>query len=294
MSDNERIFGHIPGVNVGATFESFAAMNAAKIHRPSQGGISASENEGADSIVVSGGYEDDQDFGEEIIYTGQGGRDSSGKHVSDQPLKRGNLALVKNQLEGLPVRVIRGAHTKNQHAPKSGYRYDGLYIVDSHWHETGKSGFKVWRYRLLKIGTNEFDVKESEKPELQQGKNVSPTRKTSLVQRIVRDTKQAKELKKHYDFTCQVCGEQINTAAGPYAEAAHIRPLGAPHNGPDIPENIICLCPNHHVMFDLGAFAIDDDYKLIGIDGKLNVSAKHALDIDHIRYHRTHYFNKTK
>ena len=33
-------------------------------------------------------------------------------------------------------------------------------------------------------------------------------------------------------------------------EAAHIRPLGAPHNGPDTLDNTLCLCPNHHVPFD--------------------------------------------
>jgi hypothetical protein len=33
-------------------------------------------------------------------------------------------------------------------------------------------------------------------------------------------------------------------------EAAHIRPLGAPHNGPDTWDNTLCLCPNHHVPFD--------------------------------------------
>jgi hypothetical protein len=35
-------------------------------------------------------------------------------------------------------------------------------------------------------------------------------------------------------------------------EAAHIRPLGAPHNGPDTLDNTLCLCPNHHVLFDHG------------------------------------------
>lgn len=40
---------------------------------------------GADAIVVSGGYEDDNDDGDEIIYTGQGGNDpDSGKQVADQ------------------------------------------------------------------------------------------------------------------------------------------------------------------------------------------------------------------
>jgi SAD/SRA domain len=45
------------------------------VHPPRMKGISGSQNEGADSIVVSGGYEDDHDLGDVIIYTGEGGRD---------------------------------------------------------------------------------------------------------------------------------------------------------------------------------------------------------------------------
>jgi len=48
--------------------------------------------------------------------------------------------------------------------------------------------------------------------------------------------------------------------AGPYAEAAHIRALGLPHNGPDVLENLLCLCPNDHVRFDAGAIYIDYSY----------------------------------
>ncbi len=295
MTTGIRLFGNLPGVKIGDEFPSFAALNAAGVHKQSQSGISGSGSEGADSIVVSGGYEDDQDFGGEIIYTGQGGRDVNGNHVKDQELTRGNLALVQNELEGLPVRVIRGAHKNNKIAPLHGYRYDGLYRVDSHWHETGKSGFKVWRYRLLKIENDSSDTPKSVVlAELPNGSNASPTRKTSQVQRIIRDTKQAKEIKKHYGHACQICKIVISTAAGVYAEAAHIKPLGAPHNGPDTADNIICLCPNHHVMFDLGAFSIADDLSLVGIEGKLIVSERHFIDTEHIRYHREHYFNKVK
>ena len=69
-------FGHIPGVPVRAVFANRKALAASKVHKPTQGGISGSAGDGgADSIVVSGGYEDDADFGDEIIYTGHGGRD---------------------------------------------------------------------------------------------------------------------------------------------------------------------------------------------------------------------------
>jgi len=71
-----------------------------------------------------------------------------------------------------------------------------------------------------------------------------------------------------------------------YAEGAHIRPLAKPHNGPDVVENILCLCPNRHVLFDGGGFGIDNDYTLIGIDGKLNVNINHPIGIQYLKYHR--------
>lgn len=202
MADSTRQFGHIDGIEPGATFKDYASMNAARIHRQSQGGISGSGSEGADSIVVSGGYEDDQDLGDEVVYTGQGGRDSSGKQIADQELVRGNLALVKSQLEGLPVRVIRGAHKGNPFAPQSGYRYDGLYLVDSHWHEEGKSGFKVWRFRLLKLIDNTLTLATHlpNEHDLRGAGNATPTRKSSQIQRIIRDTKIAKSLEGVLNF----------------------------------------------------------------------------------------------
>ena len=34
-------------------------------------------------------------------------------------------------------------------------------------------------------------------------------------------------------------------------------PLGEPHNGPDVPENVLVLCPNHHDDFENGMMTID-------------------------------------
>lgn len=48
-------------------------------------GIHGRENLGAFSVVLSGGYEDDVDNGDEFLYTGSGGRDLSGnKRTNDQ------------------------------------------------------------------------------------------------------------------------------------------------------------------------------------------------------------------
>jgi putative restriction endonuclease len=122
-----RIFGHIDDVPVGATFSDRRVLLEAGVHRQLQAGIAGSAAEGADSVVVSGGYEDDQDFGDLIIYTGQGGNDPATKRqIADQQLTLGNAALAESCRKGLPVRVIRGRNPDSAYAPPSGFRYDGL------------------------------------------------------------------------------------------------------------------------------------------------------------------------
>ena len=58
-------------------------------------GIHGRESEGAYSIVLSGGYDDDRDEGGEFTYSGSGGRDLSGnkrtaKQSYDQKLTHMN------------------------------------------------------------------------------------------------------------------------------------------------------------------------------------------------------------
>lgn len=244
-------------------------------------GISGSQPEGADAVVISGGYEDDEDLGAEIIYTGQGGRDEeTGKQIADQTLSRGNLGLVITRNRGLPLRIIRKVD--------AGFRYDGLFRVADAWHERGRSGFQVWRYRLLALDGNSGQVgNDYPLPEDEGGQ--TPPKKISTISRTVRDTKKSREIKQLYDFSCQICATRLIAFGVSYVEAAHIRPLGAPHDGPDTYDNLICLCPNHHVLFDLGGFTIADDLSLIGAAGSLTVHSKHKINIDHLRYHRQHY-----
>lgn len=127
----DRHFGEVEGVQEGTEFQTREALSAAGVHRPTQAGISGSEKEGSDSIVLSGGYEDDEDFGDVIVYTGHGGRDpNSGEQVAHQSFTRGNAALARNKVLGLPVRVVRGFELDSPFAPERGYRYDGLYSVE--------------------------------------------------------------------------------------------------------------------------------------------------------------------
>lgn len=283
-----RIFGHIPSIREGHAFENRQALSKARVHAPTQAGISGSQNEGADSIVLSGGYEDDIDLGDEIIYTGHGGRDlNTGRQIADQELTRQNLALAKNCILGLPVRVVRGFSHKSAFSPLAGYRYDGLFYVDSYWKEKGISGYGVWRFRLYKDPGNIIPTTEEHIANLG---NQQPVRKKVAVHRIIRDNKVGLTVKALYDYKCQVCNTRIETSAGFYAETAHIKPLGIPHNGPDTLDNVLCLCPNHHVMFDFGGFVIADDFSFLGLDGKLTLHKKHKLKLEHIIYHREHFW----
>jgi putative restriction endonuclease len=106
---------------------------------------------------------------------------------------------------------------------------------------------------------------------------------------MVRDTEGTRQVKALYHYRCQICSIRLDTAAGPYAEATHIRPLEAPHHGPDTPDNILCLCPNHHVLFSHGGIAIADDFTLIGSVGRLRIDFRHRINRAYLRYHREHY-----
>ena len=278
--------GPVEGIMPGTQFEDRRALYDAGVHRALQAGIVGRAIDGAESIVLSGGYVDDEDRGTLVIYTGQGGRDPNSKRqVADQELSLGNLALVTSSLAGLPVRVIRGSSHASPHSPERGYRYDGLYAVDEYWSERGRDGFLIWRFRLVSLDA--LDAIEGTRPAADNNEESQPARRvTATVLRIVRDTALGHEVKMLHGYACQVCGERLDCVGGPYAEAAHIRPLGAPHNGPDEMSNILCLCPNHHVMFDRGAVTISDNLIVQPFGTRLRQHYGHRLSKDHLLYQR--------
>jgi len=133
----------------GDVFASRLALSAAGLHRPPRAGISGTQHEGADSIVLADAYEDDVFDDEEICYTGHGGRDPrTGKQVTDQVLTDRNLALVKSHETGNPVRVLR----KVLHEGSTVFRYEGLFRVATYEYTQGKSGHGIWLFRLRPVG----------------------------------------------------------------------------------------------------------------------------------------------
>lgn len=172
--------GQVPGTWVGQTWPMRIDCNSAGVHREMIAGIAGNVNLGkAVSLVVSGGYEDDDDMGEQFKYSGSGGRNlkDGNKRVagqsSDQIWSSRNLALAMSCVgfkhkcnkdfkghvckecqerwrDGKPIRVVRSNKAK-EYGPQSKtklYRYDGLYKVADYWTEKGKSGFNVCRYLL--------------------------------------------------------------------------------------------------------------------------------------------------
>ncbi len=84
-----------------------------------------------------------------------------------------------------------------------------------------------------------------------------PARIEAVVTRIVRDTSSTRQLKQLHDHRCQICSTRLSLSASQaYSEAHHMKPLGRPHSGPDIAENILVLCPNCHVLCDHSAIAL--------------------------------------
>ncbi len=284
-------FGHIPGVPVGTRFADRTALRAAGVHRPPQAGICGTAAGGAESVLLAGGYVDDLDLGDMVLYTGAGGRDPSSKRqTANQSLNGPNLALATSQRLGVPVRVVRLVGER----PDRVFRYDGLYRVADYFPAVGKDRFRIWRFRLERAAEVVYEAPAApllvaEPPGLFDVSvgGEAPRRSVSTVSRVIRDTAVTREVKRLHALRCQMCGERVETPTGPYAEAAHVWPLGRPHDGPDVLANVLCLCPTHHAALDLYGVGIADDLSLVGVPGRLRTAKGHDVGAVYLRYRRT-------
>jgi len=134
----------------GTLFASRNELCESGVHGVRMQGIWTSEGR-VIGIVLNGGYEDDIDLGDVIVYTGDGGRDpNTGKQIEDQGFTSGNRGLVIAKALNTPIRVTRGWKCKSDQAPVKGFRYDGLYDVGTYEYVRGSEGYFVWRFTLLK------------------------------------------------------------------------------------------------------------------------------------------------
>ncbi|XP_062203295.1 histone-lysine N-methyltransferase, H3 lysine-9 specific SUVH1-like [Phragmites australis] len=150
---NLKTIGHVPGVEIGDIFFFRIEMCIVGLHAPSMAGIDyiSTKHVGKDetmavSIISSGGYENDDDDKDILVYTGQGGN-SRHKEKHDQKLERGNLALMNSMKKKNQIRVVRSALDPFCNSGKI-YIYDGLYRIEDSWMDKAKNGFSVFKYKL--------------------------------------------------------------------------------------------------------------------------------------------------
>jgi putative restriction endonuclease len=86
----------------------------------------------------------------------------------------------------------------------------------------------------------------------------------SILNRPFRDATFATNIKKAYSYSCAITGIKLANIDKHYeVEAAHIKPIGNNHKGPDPIRNGLALSRTFHWMFDKGLITISDKYRII-------------------------------
>lgn len=85
-----------------------------------------------------------------------------------------------------------------------------------------------------------------------------------LSSRLFRDEAFARNVKRAYSATCAFTGLSMRNGGGrTEVDAAHIRPVGDGHAGPDSIRNGLALSKTVHWMFDRGLLSIDNDHRIL-------------------------------
>ncbi len=158
------------------------------------------------------------------------------------------------------------------------------YLLDTYFPDADQNAL------LIRVGPGAIEEEPLPPPD----DVCTPGRRPVTVKRIVRDNALSRLIKSLHDHTCQMCGVRLLLPGGPYAEGAHIRPLGSPHDGHDVAGNLPCPCPNDHVLFDQGAILVEDDLTVINrlageSRGTLRTVSGHDVDRRYLTYHRSLY-----
>lgn len=142
--------------------------------------------------------------------------------------------------------------------------------------------------QTLKINSSKSDTGNLLKDEIINAQSVlePPERVIYEVSRIVRDTIKTRKLKKLYNYYCQLCNQRIEISPTKfYCEVHHIKPLGGEHQGLDVEQNMLVVCPTHHACFDLGVAEFVSNEKVkIGKDF-FPLTIKHNFDKKNLDYH---------
>lgn len=103
-------------------------------------------------------------------------------------------------------------------------------------------------------------------------------RPSLLTSRRFRDRAFARQVASAYDSTCAMTGlKLVNGGGRSEIEAAHIRPVGVGHYGPDSVRNGLALSRTFHWLFDRGIVSIADDYEIIFLEKAVPERLQHLL-----------------
>ncbi|MFG2022933.1 YDG/SRA domain-containing protein [Streptomyces sp. NPDC048825] len=322
---NERVIGYVEGVGPGSFFKGRRELFDTRLHGDLQRGISRIKDKDgswvSDAIVLNGGYEDDDDEWYSVRYTGASSDKDKYTEGGVTKLKssqsweyRDNAALKLSYERGHFIRVVRGYEGDKRYSPGKGYRYDGLYEITAIRIAIAKSPapdgseVKICQFDLERLPESlqevtglerhAVEVLKEEEERREEEAEKYPAVRSSWVQRQVRDSGLIRRVKKLYDHECQICGLRLMGPDGkPYSEGAHIKPLGKPHFGPDVEPNVLCLCPNCHVLLDIGAVVIKDNWSIVMRAGLFGVNLRptlkkhrtHKVHPNYTHYHREHW-----
>lgn len=228
---------------------------------------------------ADGPYGDEIESGQ-LTYIGEG-------QTGNQELKGGNRILVEATDSPLPIFFF------NRESDTSEWTYQGLVdVLEYDYGPFEGDGRDVYRFRLQRRSEFQERVDSDES-----ASDISTPRRTQTTRsRVIRNTQLITRLKSLYDNRCQLCGNrrQRGVETG-YSEGHHLKPLGSPHDGPDVAENILILCPNHHADFDYGRLSVDPDSLVVSHDydesvnnSVLRVNDDHSLEREFLEYHNRH------
>lgn len=201
------------------------------------------------------------------------------------------------------------------------FREEGKYLESSLMKADGSANKGVFGRAVRLISENEYQlmlqlgfahppVRQPEYGDTRVAEELADYKRPiieQLVSRPFRDVAFTKNIRSVYDSTCAMTGlKLINGGGRPEVEAAHIRPVGNDHNGPDSVRNGVALSRSIHWMFDRGLLSLTDHYEILmvkklvpdPIKRLLNPDGKVLLPTDlrlrphpqFLRYHRERIF----
>jgi hypothetical protein len=116
------------------------------------------------------------------------------------------------------------------------------------------------RDRAVRERPTSQDATQAPDYEFEAGDIAPPERVETRGQRVVRDTALVRRLKVLFNDECLRCRMRLEVGGGrAYSEGHHLRPLGQPHNGPDVASNVMIVCPNCHALLDVGSVPLSAD-----------------------------------